>query len=238
MPDLKHDIILLFRKDESEHYMKNKSLYQLIGSFTLLFFAALCYIVRFYPETLVGFDRRIIQGVHHLYPQMNGYFLWVTKFANPITVVLLTLVFVGLFYFNKQKVTALWLAISMVLVSGAGNHLLKIFFQRSRPTILPHMVTEHSFSFPSGHATASTLLFGTLIFVMGLFFKDKTPRLIAQIIVGLLIFSIVISRIYLGVHYPSDVLGGVLFGSSWLFFSYPYYTQKKLAYDLKAIRRR
>lgn len=218
--------------------MKNKHIYQLIGSFTLLFFAALCYIIRFYPETLAGFDRGIIHAVHQLYPQMNGYFLWVTKFANPITVVLLSFVFVGLFYFNKQKITALWLALSMALVSGAGNHLLKIFFQRARPTILPHMVTEHSFSFPSGHSTASTLLFGTLIFVMGLFFKEKKPRLIAQIVVGLLIVSIVISRIYLGVHYPSDVLSGMLFGSSWLFFTYPYYKQKKLAYDLKMIRRK
>ena len=126
----------------------------------------------------------------------------------------------------------------MALVSGIGNHLLKLFFHRARPTILPHMVTEHSFSFPSGHATASTLLYGTLIFVMALFFKEKTPRLIAQIIVGLLIFSIVVSRIYLGVHYPSDVLAGVLFGSSWLLFTYPYYKHKKLAYDLKAIRRK
>ncbi|MBO0453344.1 phosphatase PAP2 family protein [Candidatus Enterococcus murrayae] len=217
--------------------MKNKPIYQLIGSFTLLFFAALCYIIRFYPETLSGFDRGIIHAIHQLHPQMNSYFLWVTKFANPITIIILSIVFVGLFYFNKQKVTALWLAISMALISGIGNHSLKLFFHRARPTILPHMVSEHSLSFPSGHATASTLLYGTLIFVMALFFKEKTPRLIAQIVVGLLIFSIVVSRIYLGVHYPSDVLGGVLFSSSWLLFTYPYYKQKKLAYDLKAIRR-
>ncbi|MGL9729468.1 phosphatase PAP2 family protein [Enterococcus sp. DIV0756] len=217
--------------------MKNKSIYQLIGSFTLLFFAALCYIVRFYPETLNGFDRGIIYAVHQLYPQMNGYFLWVTKFANPITVVILSVVFVGLFYFNKQKITALWLAVNMALISGIGNHLLKLFFHRARPTLLPHMVTEHSFSFPSGHATASTLLYGTLIFVMALFFKEKKSCLIAQIIVGILILSIVISRVYLGVHYPSDVLAGVLLGSSWLLFTYPYYKEKKIVYDLKAIRR-
>lgn len=217
--------------------MKNKSLYHLIGSFTLLFFAVLCYIVRFYPDTLSGFDHSIIHGVHRLYPQMNDYFLWVTKFANPITIVLLSIVFVGLFYFNKQKITALWLGAGMVLISGALNHLLKIFFQRERPTVLTHMVTEHSFSFPSGHSTASTLLYGTLIFVLPLFIKEKTPRLIGQIILGLLIFSIMISRIYLGVHYPSDVLAGMLLGSSWLFFTYHYYQQKKLAYDLKAIRR-
>lgn len=217
--------------------MKNKSIYQLIGSFTLLFFAVLCYIVRFYPETLNGFDRGIIYAVHQLYPQMNSYFLWVTKFANPITVVILSVVFVGLFYFNKQKITALWLAVNMALISGIGNHLLKLFFHRARPTLLPHMVTEHSFSFPSGHATASTLLYGTLIFVMALFFKEKKSRLIAQIIVGILILSIVISRIYLGVHYPSDVLAGVLLGSSWLLFTYPYYKEKKIVYDLKSIRR-
>lgn len=218
--------------------MKNKPLYHLIGSFTLLFFTALCYIIRFYPNTLSGFDRVIIRAVHQLSPQLDGYFLWITKFANPITVVLLTIVFAGLFYFNQQKVTALWLMITMVLISGIGNHLLKSFFQRPRPTLLPHLVTEHSYSFPSGHATASTLLFGTLIFVMDLFFKEKTPRFIAQILLGFLIFSIVVSRIYLGVHYPSDVLAGVLFGSSWLLFTYPYYKQKKLTYDLKAIGRK
>lgn len=218
--------------------MKNKSIYQLTGSFTLLFFAALCYIVRFYPETLNVFDRVIIHAVHRLSPQMNGYFLWVTKFANPITVVILSIVFVALFYFNRQKITALWLASSMILISGIGNHALKLFFQRARPTILPHLVTEHSFSFPSGHSTASTLLYGTLIFVAGLFFKEKIPRLMVQIVLGLLIFSIIVSRIYLGVHYPSDVLGGLLFGSSWLLFTYPYYKEKKLVYDLQTIRRK
>ncbi|MBU5363785.1 phosphatase PAP2 family protein [Enterococcus devriesei] len=218
--------------------MKNKSIYQLTGSFALLFFAALCYIIRFYPETLNGFDRGIIHAVHGLSPQMNSYFLWVTKFANPITVVILSIVFVALFYFNQQKITALWLALSMALISGLGNHLLKLFFHRARPTILPHLVTEHSFSFPSGHATASTLLYGTLIFVAGLFFKEKVPRLLVQIVLGLLIFSIIVSRIYLGVHYPSDVLAGFLFGSSWLLFTYPYYKEKKLVYDLQTIRRK
>lgn len=218
--------------------MKNKPYYHLAGSFTLLLFAALCYIVRFYPTTLKGFDTTIIQGVHRLAPAMDSFFLWVTKFANPLTIVILTVVFLGLFWFNKEKVTALWLAANLVIISGVVNQLLKLFFQRSRPTILTHLVTEHSYSFPSGHSVTSMILYGTLIFTAGLFIKNKTWQYVLQILLGLLIFGIGLSRIYLGVHFPTDVLGGYLLGISWLLFTYPYYRQQKLVYDLKTIGRK
>lgn len=218
--------------------MKNKPYYHLAGSFTLLLFAALCYIVRFYPTTLKGFDTTIIQGVHRLAPAMDSFFLWVTKFANPLTIVILAVVFLGLFWFNKEKVTALWLAANLVIISGVVNQLLKLFFQRARPTILTHLVTEHSYSFPSGHSVTSMILYGTLIFTAGLFIKNKTWQYMLQILLGLLIFGIGLSRIYLGVHFPTDVLGGYLLGISWLLFTYPYYRQQKLVYDLKTIGRK
>ncbi|GCF93152.1 phosphatase PAP2 family protein [Enterococcus florum] len=218
--------------------MKNKLYMQTAGSFTLLLFAALAYILRFYPDTLAGFDRAVIETVHRLSPGMNSFFLWITKFANPLTIVILTVVFLTLFWLNRQKITALWFAISMAGISGAVNHLLKLFFHRARPTILPHMVTEHSFSFPSGHSTASMLIFGTLILVAELFVGNKTGRRILQVLLGLLILAIGVSRVYLGVHYPTDVLAGFLLGSSWLLLTYPYYRQYKLVYDMKQIQKK
>ncbi|MGG5317508.1 phosphatase PAP2 family protein [Enterococcus sp. AZ072] len=218
--------------------MKNKPYYHLAGSFTLLLFAALCYIVRFYPTTLKGFDETIIQGVHSLAPAMDTFFLWVTKFANPLTIVILAAVFLGLFWFSQERITAIWLGANLVIISGVVNQLLKLFFQRARPTILPHMVTEHSYSFPSGHSVTSMILYGTLIFTTGLFIKNKFWQYALQILLGLLILGIGVSRIYLGVHFPTDVLGGFLLGISWLLFTYPYYRQQKLVYDLKTIGRK
>lgn len=218
--------------------MKNKMYYQLVASFTLLFFVALCYILRFYPGTLTGFDRGIISVVHSLSPGADNFFIWLTKFGNPASVVILTLVFLGLFWFNRQKVTALWFGINIIGICGILNPVIKQFFKRPRPTILTHLVEEHSYSFPSGHAVTSMILFGTLIFVMPLFFKNTSLRLAAQIILGLLILGIGVSRIYVGVHYPSDVLGGFLLGISWLLFSFPYYREKKLIYDMKQIGRK
>ncbi|MGG5329170.1 phosphatase PAP2 family protein [Enterococcus sp. AZ163] len=218
--------------------MKNKPYYHLAGSFTLLLFAALCYIVRFYPTTLKGFDKTIIQGVHSLAPAMDTFFLWVTKFANPLTIVILAAVFLGLFWFSQERITAIWLGANLVIISGVVNQLLKLFFQRARPTILPHMVTEHSYSFPSGHSVTSMILYGTLIFTTGLFIKNKFWQYALQILLGLLILGIGVSRIYLGVHFPTDVLGGFLLGISWLLFTYPYYRQQKLVYDLKTIGRK
>ncbi|MEO1768567.1 phosphatase PAP2 family protein [Candidatus Enterococcus ferrettii] len=218
--------------------MKNKPYYHLAGSFTLLLFAALCYIVRFYPTTLKGFDETIIQGVHSLAPTMDTFFLWVTKFANPLTIVILAAVFLGLFWFSKERITAIWLGANLVIISGVVNQLLKLFFQRARPTILPHMVTEHSYSFPSGHSVTSMILYGTLIFTTGVFIKNKFWQYALQILLGLLILGIGVSRIYLGVHFPTDVLGGFLLGISWLLFTYPYYRQQKLVYDLKTIGRK
>lgn len=216
--------------------MKNKLYYQAAASTTLLLFVVICYLLRFYPATLAKFDRPIIQTVHQ-WTFFNGFFLWVTKFANPMTVAILIPVFLFVFFYTKQKIPGIWFAASLLLMSGIINPLLKQFFQRARPTILPHLVTEHSLSFPSGHAITSTILYGSLLFMLPLFFRNKSLRLMGQILLGGLILSICVSRIYLGVHYPSDVLAGFLLGISWLLFSFPYYREQKLINDMKQIGR-
>lgn len=217
--------------------MKHKTYYHLAGSFTLLFFAALSYLVKFYPATLKAFDRGIILFVHRGSPTANPFFLWVTKFANPITILILGATFLALFLLTRQKISALWFALSLVLVSGIVNPVLKTFFHRVRPTVLPHLVVEHSFSFPSGHAITSMLLYGVVLFALKDFITTRPVRLAVQILLGVLIFLIGISRIYLGVHYPSDVLAGWLLGLSWLLFTYPYYAERKFITQFKQTRR-
>ena len=82
-------------------------------------------------------------------------------------------------------------------------------------------MVEHSYSFPSGHAAGSMILYGTLIFLIPVIIQKKVFRPLIQILLAFIIVSVGISRIYLGVHFPSDILGGFLLSLSWLCFTYP-----------------
>lgn len=212
--------------------MKNKLYYQFFGSCFLLFFVFLGYTVRFYPNWLTSFDQKITEIVRLPFPYLNYFFIWYTKFANPLTIGLLTVVTAFLFIKGKYYAEAIWLIINTALIAGIVNPLIKLIFQRTRPT-LEHLVSEHSFSFPSGHSSGSILLYGTIIFLLPQFITKKRICLFLQILLGLGILLIGISRIYLGVHYPSDVLGGFCFGFAWLLLTYPIYLEKRFVWRFK-----
>ena len=100
--------------------------------------------------------------------------------------------------------------------------VLKNIYQRPRPAIL-HLVVEKGFSFPSGHSLASTLVLGSLIIMIGQRLKHQIARYVLQGVLLLEIGIIVASRVYVGVHYPSDVLGSMILGLAVLQFEYPLY---------------
>ncbi|MCD1024903.1 phosphatase PAP2 family protein [Enterococcus sp. SMC-9] len=212
--------------------MKHKLYYQFAGSCSLLLFVFLGYVVKFYRQWLTGFDNFITSILRSGYPTWNSFFIWITKFANPATIVILALAFLFLFYRGKYYAEALWLFINVGLVSGIVNPLIKLVFQRERPT-LEHLVSEHSFSFPSGHACASMILYGTLIFILPGLLKNKQILLGLQIMLGILIVLIGTSRIYLGVHFPSDIIGGYSLALGWLCLTYPYFSEKRFAWRFK-----
>ncbi len=95
------------------------------------------------------------------------------------------------------------------------NDVLKYFFQRERPS-LPHLVEATGFSFPSGHAMMSFVFYGMLTYLIWLNFPGRWIRFTTVSIAVVLVLLIGLSRIYLGVHYPSDVLAGFAAGSFWL----------------------
>lgn len=204
--------------------MKIKSLtnMQWIGCITLVLFLGLASIVKFQLGLLHPFDQAITNFIRSDYPNFNQFFVTITKFGDPLTIGILSLLIFLFFYLKKFKRAAIWFAIGVIGISTIGNSLLKLIFMRERPT-LEHLVTEHTYSFPSGHSTGSMVIYGTLILLLPLLIKQKSLRWTLQSLLALLILGIGISRIYAGVHYPSDVLGGYLFGISWLLLSYPVY---------------
>ena len=98
----------------------------------------------------------------------------------------------------------------------------KNIYQRPRPEIL-HLVEEKGFSFPSGHSLAVTIMVGTLTVIFSQRIKNHVWRKVVQIGLGIFLVSVLVSRIYLGVHYPSDVIASLCMGLGVLFMEFPYY---------------
>ncbi|MEG2348729.1 MAG: phosphatase PAP2 family protein [Clostridia bacterium] len=113
-----------------------------------------------------------------------------------------------------------------VIVATGLNLVLKRIFCRQRPSIL-RLVEETNFSFPSGHAMVNSALYFTLILLVIKFVKNKKLKISLSIFLGTLITLIGISRVYLGVHYTFDILGGWLIGFVIAFSSYLIFTNYK-----------
>ena len=216
---------------------KKRLYWQFAGSLCLLAFVFLGYVIKFYPfqHWLNTFDTVLI---HWIQTPMNAMkttlFKGFTFLANPATVIVLGAVILLLFLIKHRRPEAIWLAINTVFIAGVGNFLLKLAFTRPRPS--HHLVTATGYSFPSGHADGSVLLYGTLLLIALTFIKNRATKIIVTCCAIVLILCIGMSRVYLGVHYPSDIIGGWLVGSAWLCFTYPIYRHRRFILDFKGGR--
>lgn len=131
--------------------------------------------------------------------------LFITNFCNPIILILLSLV---ILLICKDKKMGLIIIINL-LVSILLNIIFKWIIQRDRP-LEDFLITESGYSFPSGHSMVSMAYYGLIIYFIYKKIKDKRVRNVLMILIGLLILAIGFSRIYLGVHFASDVIGGFL----------------------------
>lgn len=131
--------------------------------------------------------------------------LFITNFCNPIILILLSLV---ILLICKDKKMGLIIIINL-LVSILLNIIFKGIIQRDRP-LEDFLITESGYSFPSGHSMVSMAYYGLIIYFIYKKIKDKRVRNVLMILIGFLILAIGFSRIYLGVHFASDVIGGFL----------------------------
>ncbi len=136
---------------------------------------------------------------------------FITNFGGAIILIGLTFM---LFIFIKNKKIGVSIISNLAIITVL-NQLLKIIVQRPRPTEF-RIVEESGYSFPSGHSMVSMAFYGYLIYLIYKYVKNKYLKWISIILLSILICFIGISRIYLGVHYTSDVLGGFFISISYL----------------------
>lgn len=166
------------------------------------------------------FNKEIMNGDIIGYKIISTFLI--SDFATPIAkfitnfggVIFLILLAITLFILIKDKRIGLSIFINLLIVTGL-NQIIKHILQRPRPTEF-RIIEETGYSFPSGHSMVSMAFYGYLIYLIYKYIKNKYVKWISIVLLSILICSIGISRIYLGVHYTSDVLGGFLLSMSYL----------------------
>ena len=131
----------------------------------------------------------------------------ITELSNTRTIIIIAIILTIVVSLWKNIKIASLIPINLWIIAII-NQILKHIFQRPRP-IGFRLIDIGGFSFPSGHAMGSTAFYGLLIYLSYKLIKNKTIRIISIIINTLIIIGIGISRIYLGVHYCSDVIVGI-----------------------------
>lgn len=136
-----------------------------------------------------------------------------TEIGNIRLIIAFTIIICVLLFMKKHYTAGLWFGGTILFGAAVITKVLKGFFDRERPQI--HQIIEKTTeSFPSGHATGTTVFFMSLIIACIFFLNRGTLRKTLIWTFGLIIAFILYSRIYLGVHYPTDVIGGFFLGTA------------------------
>jgi undecaprenyl-diphosphatase len=125
------------------------------------------------------------------------------------------------FWLGRKNITVAFSVLVSFTVMWGLNTLVKLLLQRDRPG-LQHLTEAGGYSFPSGHAMVAMGFYGTLFAIWAMHSREHDRSISFPLVTGaLLILLIGLSRIYLGVHYPSDVAGGYIAGALWLWLTIP-----------------
>jgi len=131
------------------------------------------------------------------------------------TVVLMIVGVAALFLWHTEHKHSARILLFAVAGNILLNGVLKLMFHRARPSVFAWQTTAVSSSFPSGHAMSATVCYGTVAYLASRLQKHKTSRVATLTAAVLLILMICSTRLYLGVHYPSDVVAGIIVGLAW-----------------------
>lgn len=168
--------------------------------------------------TTQPFDDAVMHWIaSHQNPVVQSAMLEITALGTGTVVAMIVFV-AGLFlWLNQHKHSAILLIVA-TLGGMVLDNLLKIGFDRPRPQIFKWGTYAVSSSFPSGHAMSSVIVYGTVAYLAARLQRNVASRIATMALAAMIVLLICSSRLYLGVHYPSDVLAGVTIGLAWAAF--------------------
>ena len=195
-------------------YIQRYKTYQLIAAF-ILFWAPVIVFSKLAGEVIerepIALDTSILQWIHsQSSPVLDGVFLFFTTAGNVEFILPITATIIAFLLYKKQRTNALIITFG-VGGAAAANFILKELFHRDRPAFWQSLISETGYSFPSGHSMISAALIVCLVALLW-----KTAWRIPALIAGVgIILMVGISRLYMGVHYPTDVVAGWSAGLIW-----------------------
>jgi len=161
-----------------------------------------------------AFDSSWLYWLHgYANPSRDAVMLTITQLADARVVILIVAVTLVILWWQHHREEAKFFAVACLgaLILNTG---LKLFFTKPRPHIFPSLIAETSFSFPSGHALGGFVMYGFLAYLLSAHF----PKF-SKLIYTLAVFTIALiglSRMYIGVHWPTDIIAGYGIGYLWL----------------------
>lgn len=170
----------------------------------------------------VAFDRFIIEGLRNGVDRsipvgpawLQTAMIDVTALGGVSVLTVLTLIVAGYLVAVRKVSTAIF--VGAAIAGGAVmSSLLKLGFARPRPDLVDHLVNVHNTSFPSGHAMNSAVVFLTLGSLLARTHEDRGVKVYLLGVAITLSLAVGFSRVYLGVHWPSDVIAGWAVGAAW-----------------------
>lgn len=183
-----------------------------IGGLFLLLFGAVSFGVYNESSWVHSLDMNFIGKIQsNVNEEKTALLTLLTEVGNIRLVIMLTIILSLILFIKRWYAAGLWFGGTILFCAAIGTKILKEVFNRTRPDIM-QLIEKTSESFPSGHATSTTIFYGLL----GLAFILVTTHVWKKIVIGfvtlVIIGFILISRIYLGVHFPTDVIAGFLYG--------------------------
>ncbi len=169
-------------------------------------------------EIVTKYDAAITKYViSYRNPQLNNILQFITNLGDLYGYIVITTICSLFFFFKFKNWRYVAQLVFVIIISGLSNLALKEVINRARPTA-EHLVSVETLSYPSGHAMSATAFYGFLIYLCYFLKINKWLKISLMSLFSFLIVSIGISRIYLGVHFPSDIAGGIIAGTIWVMF--------------------
>jgi undecaprenyl-diphosphatase len=169
-------------------------------------------------NSIESFDRSVTEYVTSFRsPELTLFFIFITDMGD-VYAYITAMILVTIFLFVKLRSWKfIFQLLGVLVLSALSNIALKKVFDRARPAE-EHLVVIESLSYPSGHAMSAMAFYGFLIYLLYQIRMNNIVRVLLSVVFALLILFIGVSRIYLGVHFPSDVAGGFIAGLIWVAF--------------------